>query len=58
MELRLVPSCEYPQEAAALFGAYTDLQTAIDMYKNLGFYEIPSYNNSPMEGLVCLKLEL
>ena len=34
------------------------LQTAIDMYKSMGFYEIPSYNNSPMEGLVYLKLEL
>ena len=34
------------------------LKTAIAMYKRLGFYEIPSYNNSPMEGLVYLKLEL
>ena len=34
------------------------LKTAIHMYKSMGFYEIPSYNNSPMEGLVYLKLEL
>lgn len=34
------------------------LTTAIDMYRRLGFYDIPSYNNSPMEGLVYLRLDL
>lgn len=34
------------------------LQTAITMYKRFGFYEIESYNGSPMDGLVYLKLEL
>ncbi|MBQ4536094.1 MAG: GNAT family N-acetyltransferase [Lachnospiraceae bacterium] len=34
------------------------LDTAIQMYKKHGFYEISSYNNSPMEGLVYMKLEL
>lgn len=34
------------------------LETAIRMYKQYGFYEIPSYNNSPMDNLVYLKLDL
>ena len=34
------------------------LEKAIEMYKRYGFYEIPSYNGSPMEGLVYLKMDL
>lgn len=34
------------------------LQNAIHMYKKFGFYEIESYNNSPMDNLVYLKLDL
>ena len=34
------------------------LETAINMYKKYGFYEIESYNNSPMENLVYLKYDL
>lgn len=34
------------------------LETAIDMYKRMGFYEIPSYNNSPMDNLIYLKYDL
>lgn len=34
------------------------LKTAIAMYKRLGFYEIPSYNGSPMENLVYMKYDL
>ena len=34
------------------------LDTAIGLYKKMGFEEIESYNGSPMEGLVYLKLEL
>lgn len=34
------------------------LQTAITMYRNMGFYEVASYNNSPMENLVYLRLDL
>lgn len=34
------------------------LQSATRLYKDLGFYEIPSYNNSPMEGLLYLKFDL
>ena len=34
------------------------LQTAIKMYKKMGFYEIECYNNSPMEDSIYLKLDL
>lgn len=34
------------------------LETAINMYKNYGFYEIESYNNSPMDNLIYLKYDL
>lgn len=34
------------------------LQTAINMYKGFGFYEIESYNNSPMDSLIYLKYDI
>ena len=34
------------------------LETAINMYINYGFYEIESYNNSPMDNLIYLKYDL
>ena len=34
------------------------LKTAIAMYRKYGFYEIPSYNNSPMDNLVYLRRDL
>lgn len=34
------------------------LQTAIRMYKNIGFYEIERYNNSPMDTSIYMKFDL
>ncbi len=34
------------------------LKSAIHMYKKWGFYEIPCYNNSPMEFSIYMKLDL
>lgn len=34
------------------------LTSAIVMYKNYGFYEIPSYNNSPMEYSIFMRYDL
>lgn len=34
------------------------LETAINIYKRYGFYEIESYNNSPMDNLIYLKYDL
>ena len=41
-----------------LIDTFPFLESAIAMYKNCGFVEIESYNNSPMEGLIYLQLEL
>lgn len=34
------------------------LQSAVHMYKKYGFYEIESYNNSPMDTSIYMKLDL
>lgn len=34
------------------------LKSAIMLYKNFGFYEIPSYNNNPLDTLIYMKLDL
>lgn len=34
------------------------LKGAIHMYKKYGFYEIPSYNNSPMDTSIYMRLDL
>lgn len=34
------------------------LKNAIALYKSMGFYEIESYNNSPMKGLIYMRLDL
>lgn len=34
------------------------LQNAIHMYKKYGFYEVSSYNNSPMDTSIYMKLDL
>ena len=34
------------------------LETAIAMYKRMGFYEIPRYNDSPIENTVFMQKEL
>ena len=34
------------------------LKSAINLYKKYGFYEITSYNNSPMETSIYMKLDL
>lgn len=34
------------------------LQDAIRMYKKYGFYEIPRYNDSPMDSSIYMRLEL
>lgn len=34
------------------------LESAVHLYRNYGFYEIPCYNNSPMEASVYMRLDL
>lgn len=44
--------------SAILLDTLPFLQDAIKLYKNFGFYEIESYNNSPMDNLIYLRLDL
>lgn len=44
--------------SAILLDTLPYLQDAIKLYKNFGFYEIESYNNSPMDNLIYLRLDL
>lgn len=41
-----------------LLDTFPDLTAAIRLYKKYGFYEIPSYNGSPMDELIYLQLDL
>lgn len=41
-----------------LLDTFPFLESAIHIYKKLGFYEIESYNNSPMDNLIYLKYDL
>ena len=34
------------------------LSGALHIYKKMGFYEIPCYNNSPMDTSIYMKLDL
>lgn len=34
------------------------LKSALRMYQGLGFYEIPCYNDSPMDNSIYLALDL
>jgi ribosomal protein S18 acetylase RimI-like enzyme len=34
------------------------LQTAISMYRKMGFYEIECYNDSPLDDTIYMKLDL
>lgn len=34
------------------------LKSAVQLYKQYGFYEIPGYNNSPMDTSIYMKLDL
>jgi len=43
---------------AMLLDTLPFLQGALQLYKKLGFYEIPSYNNSPMDTSIYMKLDL
>ena len=43
---------------AMLLDTLPFLRGALQLYKKLGFYEIPSYNNSPMDTSIYMKLDL
>lgn len=41
-----------------LLDTFPFLRSAVKMYYRLGFYEIPSYNRSPMNNLIYMQLDL
>ena len=41
-----------------LLDTLPSLETAIGMYRRMGFYDIPCYNDSPLEDTVFLQLDL
>lgn len=43
---------------AMLLDTLSFLQEAIHLYKKVGFYEIESYNNSPLDTLIYMRLDL
>lgn len=43
---------------AMLLDTLPFLKTAIHMYHGLGFYEIPSYNDSPIDTTIYMKIDL
>ncbi len=44
--------------SSMLLDTFPFLTSAIKLYKNYGFYEIPSYNNNPLDSLIYMKLDL
>ena len=34
------------------------MRAAIDLYRSMGFYEIGDYADNPVEGALCMELEL
>ncbi|MGN0136755.1 GNAT family N-acetyltransferase [Anaerotignum sp.] len=44
--------------SAMLLDTLPFLKSALKMYRGLGFYEIPSYNDSPMKTTIYMKLDL
>lgn len=55
---RLLTEAKKAGYEAMRLDTFPFLTSAIGLYKNLGFREIPSYNNSPMENLVYLEKDL
>lgn len=55
---RLIADAREIGYASLLLDTLPFLRTAIEMYRRLGFYEIPSYNGSPMENLLYMKYDL
>ena len=41
-----------------LLDTFPFLEGAIKLYKKFGFYEIESYNNSPMDDCIYMRLDL
>lgn len=55
---RIIGDAEEIGYAHMLLDTLPFLEGALRMYERLGFYEIPCYNDSPMEASIYLRLDL
>lgn len=55
---RLLADARAEGYQAMLLDTFPFLYQALDLYRKLGFYEIPSYNNTPLENLIYMKKDL
>lgn len=55
---RLLADARAEGYQAMLLDTFPFLSRAVDLYRRLGFYEIPSYNNTPLEDLIYMKKDL
>jgi len=55
---RLIADAREMGYKAVLLDTLPFLKTAIAMYQRLGFYEIPRYNDSPMDSTIYMQLDL
>lgn len=55
---RLLEDARAEGYKAMLLDTFPFLSRAVCLYRRLGFYEIPSYNNTPLENLIYMKKDL
>ncbi len=55
---QIIEDAKYIGYKHILLDTFPFLEVAIKLYKKLGFYEIDSYNNNPMDNLIYLKYDL
>lgn len=55
---RLLAEAKKEGYQAMLLDTFPFLQKAIRLYRDLGFYEIASYNNSPLDATIYMKKDL
>lgn len=61
MEVEIISAYNFPREIGyshMLLDTLPFLKSAIHMYKTYGFYEISSYNDSPMNTSIYMTLDL
>ena len=55
---RIIEDAEEIGYASMLLDTLPFLKSAILLYRELGFYEIPAYNDSPMENAIYMRRDL
>ena len=58
MVQRIIADAKAIGYVAMLLDTLPFLTEALRMYKKIGFYEIESYNNSPLDSSIYMRLDL